>query len=101
MTLQSKNSFNSYLNKDSKKVTFEIDGIHPLEQKVTYNIPYGKSYGSTKETSIGTSNIRLTKEFLKLMNLCSEFLNRMNSTFDDVNVDILIDKNKVTFIFTH
>lgn len=94
-------SFNSYFNKDSKKVTFEIDGIHPLEQKVTYHIPYGKSYGSTKETSIGTSNIRLTKEFLKLMNLCSEFLNRMNSTFDDVNVDILIDKNKVTFIFTH
>jgi len=25
----------------------------------------------------------------------------MNSTFDDVNVDILIDKNKVTFVFTY
>jgi len=85
--------------KNNRQVIFEIDGIEPLEQKVRYNIPYGRSYGTTKTTNIGTSNIRLTKNFLNLMGLCSEFLYRMEFSFDGVNVDILLDKNKITFNF--
>jgi hypothetical protein len=85
--------------KDSRQVIFYVDGIEPLPQEVKYTIPYGRNFGSTKTKHIGTSNIRLTKNFLNLMNLCSEFLYRMESTFDDITVDILLDKNKVTFNF--
>jgi hypothetical protein len=85
--------------KNNRQVIFHVDGIEPLPQEVNYTIPYGRNYGSTKTVHIGTSNIRLTKNFLNLMYLCNEFLYRMESTFDDITVDILLDKNKVTFNF--
>lgn len=92
-------SNSSYYIKNNRQVIFEIDGIEPLPQEVRYTMPYGRNYGSTKTTHIGTSNIRLTKNFLNLMDLCSEFLYRMESTFDDITVDILLDRNKITFNF--